>query len=115
MKADRTTKQPAFNLLKNDGQAPQADNQVITKVFMNNGTEFDVVPGSFKFYITAGDRPQPFVQFQTWLSHTISVESSNNDKDLMVRNVNWKLHTVEVFPASVAGVAFLTAEEDTNE
>lgn len=113
MKAERVPEQPAFNLLKNDGINPQAENKQITKLFLTNGSEFDILPGSFRFYITAGDRPQPFVQVKALLPHVVSETVAANGRDSH-RNVRFALHTLEFFPAHVSGVGYLAddAEED---
>lgn len=92
MKAEKSSHPPKFNLTKIDGQVPQRDADVISKVYLTSGATFDIVPGSFHFYTTPGDRPVPFIQFES-----------------KIWNENSELcsHIVEVFPASVAGIAYL--------
>lgn len=103
MKAEKSNSQPAFNLFKPEKQADMQDAKVISKVWLTNGIEYDVIPGTFHFYTTKGDRPQPFVQFQAkLLAYTI-------DDDIHCKSL---VHTVEVFPASVAGVGYLTPKEN---
>jgi hypothetical protein len=101
MKAEKSNEQPAFNLFKPEGQRDMQDAKVITKVWLTNGMEYDVIPGTFHFFTTKGDRPQPFVQFQAQLGVMVGGDYKSAQ------------HTVEVFPASVAGVGYLT--EDANE
>lgn len=102
MKGEVSNQNPAFNLFRPEGQRDMEDAKVITKVWLTNGMEYDVVPGSFHYFTTKGDRPQPFVQFQARLA---SVE--NDDTENNVRHMVMALHTIEVFPASVAGVGYL--------
>lgn len=101
MKAEKSEEQPAFNLFKPEGQSDMQDAKIITKIWLTNGMEYDVIPGTFHFYTTKGDRPQPFVQFQALL---YGMPKGVNDTVVP--------HTIEVFPASVAGVGYLTLESE---
>jgi len=113
MKAEKGKELPAFDLTKIDEKAAQADNKIITKVFTVTGAEYDIIPGSFKFKISVGDRPQHFVQFKAVMPHVLKETIGANARD-NVRNIALKLHTMEFFPAHIAGVAYLAddAEDD---
>lgn len=111
MKGEISKEPPAFNLFRPEGQRDMENAKVITKVWLTNGKEFDVIPGTFHFYTTKGDRPQPFVQFQCYEVHNNTTVISEDARDIK-RTVEWKPHTVEVFPASVAGIGYLTPEAD---
>lgn len=104
MKAEVTSQTPAFNLTKPDGTSPQTNAKTVTKVFLTNGMEYDIVPGSFNYFVTPGDRPVPFIQFKalTWV---------DNDNDEIITVADRVLHTFEFFPASVAGVGYPTEDE----
>lgn len=94
MKSEFTEKDPKFNLLKPDGLRGQVHAEAVTDVLLNDGRWYRIVEGSFKFYRTSGDKAVPFVQFVT--------------DALANEYVAGK--TVEVFPASVSGVAYKSAD-----
>lgn len=98
MKAEFTEKDPKFNLLKPDGVRGQAHSEVITQVLLNDGTWYAIAKGSFKFFKTAGDKAVPFVQFDT-------LDTDENGRHLRI----------EVFPASVCGIAYLAPLEGAVE
>lgn len=98
MKAESTNKNPKFNLLKPDGVRSQAHSEAVTKVLLNDGRWYDIIPGSFKFYRTSSDKAVPFVQFKI--------------DEVDDRLAGLEGHTIEVFPATVAGLAYSTDEDE---
>lgn len=96
MKAESTDQAPAFNVLEPDGQRGQVHPKEITAVLLNDGRWYQIKYGSFKFYKTGSG--VPFVQFK--LSGIEFDDSDTGD------------YLVEVFPATVAGVAYPTFNED---
>lgn len=95
MKAESTEQTPAFNLLEPDGQRGQAHSKEISRVLLNDGKWYEIEPGSFKFYKTGAG--VPFVQFKV------------NGGDFDCPDADDYL--IEVFPASVAGVAYPAPSE----
>jgi len=95
MKAVPTNKMPKFNLLNPDGERPQTDAENITDVLLNDGHWYEIKRGSFKFYKT-GDKGVPFVQFDVTYTEQYSPVAGRR---------------VEVFPASVCGIAYAVAPE----
>jgi hypothetical protein len=101
MKPEKTSELPAMNLFRPEDAREMVDSKEVTKVWLTNGKEFEVIPGTFHYFVTKGDRPQPFIQFQyeEWVGSPMKGES--------------KVFTVEVFPVSMAGVGYLTEETDS--
>ena len=96
MKAEFTQKNPKFNLMQADGIRSQTHSEDITNVLLTDGIWYLIEKGSFKFYKTSGDRAVPFIQFK--------VARGAFDAE---RGVSVAGKIVEVFPASVVGVAYL--------
>lgn len=101
MKVENTEKNPKFNLLSPDGTRAQVHSETISDVLLNDGHWYEIVPGSFKFYRTkppaAGAPAVPFVQFDVALTEHYHPVGGKR---------------VEVFPASVAGLAYVPQEDD---
>lgn len=97
MKAEFTEENPKFNLLQPDGIRSQAHSEVISNVLLTDGKWYLIELGSFKFYKTAGDKAVPFVQFKVIHSGFAPGEGASPAAGKVV----------EVFPASVVGVAYL--------
>jgi hypothetical protein len=112
MQQEKTSIPPAANILRPEAKQDQANYHSITKVFMQNGTEYDIIPGSFKFFLTTGDRPQPYVQFKTILSHVEKeiVTGININRELAL-----KLHTLQFWPVAIAGWAFLDDDAESDQ
>lgn len=102
MKVEHTNKMPKFNLLQPDGVRPQTHSQNVSHVLLNDGHWYAIVPGSFKFYRTdATEGPGvPFVQFD--------IDNDLDNDEMLVGK------RVEVFPASVCGLAY-TPDEGNKE
>lgn len=83
---------PKLNLLKPDGVRNQASATDVTTVLLDGEGWVAVVPGSFHFYKTAGDKPVPFVQFDV-----IGDPASPSKMEK---------YRVEVFPTAIAGLAY---------
>lgn len=92
MKIENSSIGPKLNLLKPDGVRPQAGASEIDYVLLDTHGWVKVIPGSFHFYKTAGDKPVPFVQFDVIGSPT--------------GNANGDVYRVEVFPTAIAGLAY---------
>ena len=86
MKIEESNGGPVFNLLKPDGVRDQASAADITMVLVSDAGWQPIIPGSFHFYKTKGDKPVPFVQFDVI------------DEGRKMR--------IEVFPTSISGVAY---------
>jgi hypothetical protein len=99
MKAETTDNDPKFNLLKPDGVRSQAHSEVISQVLLNDGIWYQIKEGSFKFFKTSGDKAVPFVQFKL------------ND-EIVDADGTRRRHVIEVFPASVVGIAYTTVEAE---
>ena len=98
MKVETTSKTPKFNLMQPDGIRSQADVEDIAFVLLNDGKWYKIIQGSFKFYRTEQSTKNPgvpFVQFDT----TLEINESGG----VVR--------MEVFPATVAGIAYSKPSE----
>lgn len=88
---------PKLNLLKPDGVRNQASATDVTCVLLDGEGWVAVVPGSFHFYKTAGDKPVPFVQFDV----IGNPAGSGMGK-----------HRVEVFPTAIAGLAYPVTDNE---
>ena len=104
MKAESTDETPAFNIMKHDGIRSQAHNKVISRVLLTDGKWYDIIPGSFKFYKTSPDKAVPFVQFD--------YERENQSAFMKGGSLPPVPTRVEVFPASVAGWAYVIENEN---
>ncbi len=98
MKAERADFMPKVNLLEPEGVRSQAHNEQITHVFLTAGFCFKIEPGSFHFYKAPGDRAVPFVLFDV-----------SDDEE----NGPMSGHRMEMWPASVAGWAYIPSAEES--
>lgn len=89
---------PKLNLLKPDGIRNQAGASDVDCVLLDTHGWVKVIPGSFHFYKTSGDKPVPFVQF---------------DMIGDPANGGGSVYRVEVFPTAIAGLAY--PRPDDNE
>ena len=103
MKVETSSVPPKFNLLNADGTRSQAHSEEITDVLLNDGRWYGIEKGSFKFYRTGGDKSVPFIQFK--VPRWNGGGSTPNPPTM-----NGK--TIEVFPASVVGIAYRENEDD---
>lgn len=87
MKAEDSDKDSKLNIMNFQGVKPQTDGGVVTKIILSSGTVVSCLKGSFHFYITKGDKPMPYVQFDT-------------------EDIGTGIMRVELFPTHVAGVAY---------
>lgn len=99
MKIETSESGPKLNLLKPDGVRNQASATDVTSVLLDGEGWVAVVPGSFHFYKTAGDKPVPFVQFDV-----IGNPASTNPMAGKYR--------VEVFPTAIAGLAYPMTDDE---
>lgn len=99
MKVEHTDKQPKFNLMQPDGVRGQVHSEVISDVLLNDGHWYEIKPGSFKFYKTnqSSGVGVPFVQFD--IAYTEQYRPVAGKR-------------VEVFPASICGLAYTPSEDD---
>ena len=88
---------PKLNLLKPDGVRNQTSGADVNAVLLDGEGWTAIVPGSFHFYKTAGDKPVPFVQF-----------------DVIGNPANGELrkYRVEVFPTAIAGLAYPLSDDE---
>lgn len=93
MKVESTNRTPKFNLLASDGVRDQTEADEINFV-MIDGLWRTIIPGSFKFYVTTGAKPVPFVQFDM----VNSPGTGGLDPECYYR--------CEVFPTAIMGVAY---------
>lgn len=98
MKIEESKNGPRLNLLKPDGVRDQAHAEEVSHVLLSDTGWVKIIPGSFHFYKTAGDKPVPFVQFDI-----IGDPVTGNGG-------GWK-HRIEVFPTAIAGLAYPTGHE----
>jgi hypothetical protein len=89
---------PKLNLLKPDGVRDQASATDVTCVLLDGEGWINVIPGSFHFYKTAGDKPVPFVQFDIAGNPASPVPTGN--------------YRVEVFPTAIAGLAYPITDDE---
>ena len=102
MKIETSESGPKLNLLKPDGVRDQASATEVTHV-MVEGFWRQIIPGSFHFYKTAGDKPVPFVQFDVVANPaTGGVDPDNN-------------YRVEVFPTAISGLAYPVSTRPDDE
>lgn len=97
MKIEESQSGPKLNLLKPDGVRDQAGASDVEYVLLDTHGWVKVIPGSFHFYKTAGDKPVPFIQFDMIGSPT----GNNGD-----------IYRVEVFPTAIAGLAYLRGSDE---
>mgnify|MGYP003606749741 CR=1 FL=1 len=91
MKIEESQEGPKLNLLKPEGVRNQSSAENVTMVLLADTGWQPIVPGSFHFYKTAGDKPVPFVQFDV---------IDGNDK-----------MRIEVFPTAIAGLSYPCPDE----
>lgn len=84
---------PKLNLLKPDGVRDQTNAANVTAVLLDGEGWVNIVTGSFHFYKTAGDKPVPFVQFDTYGDPGGIGDGSRK-------------YRIEVFPTAIAGLAY---------
>ncbi len=87
MKAEDSIKDSKLNVLNFSDKKSQVDAGEVTKILLTNGNWINCIKGSFHFFITTTERPMPFIQFDT-------------------EDVGAGVMRVEMFPTSVAGVAY---------
>lgn len=87
MKAEDSDKDSKLNIMNFAGVKQQVDGALVTKVLTSSGKWISCLKGSFHFYITKGDKPMPYVQFDT-------------------EDISTGVMRVELFPTHVAGVAY---------
>lgn len=92
MKIETSESGPKLNLLKPDGVREQTGSADVTMVLLDSAGWQPIIPGTFHFYKTAGDKPVPFVQFD-------------------VLDESGKKMRIEVFPTAIAGLAYPTDDE----
>lgn len=92
---------PKLNLLKPDGVRNQTSGADVNAVLLADSGWVGIVPGSFHFYKTAGDKPVPFVQFD------IKYNPANPN--------GFDRYRVEVFPTAIAGLAYPVSESDEGD
>ena len=97
MKIETSESGPKLNLLKPDGIRNQANASEIDYVLLDTHGWVKIIPGSFHFFKTAGDKPVPFVQFDMLGSPT--GHSSG-------------VYRVEVFPTAIAGLAYERSDDE---
>lgn len=94
MKIETSEIGPKFNLLKPDGTRNQVHAEDVTHVLLSDTGWKRIIPGSFHFYKTAGDKPVPFVQFDTVADPCTGGIDTNTH------------YRIEVFPTAIAGLAY---------
>lgn len=97
MKIETNKNGPKLNLLQPDDVRDQASASEVEYVLLDTHGWVKVIPGSFHFYKTAGDRPVPFIQFDMIGSPT----GNNGD-----------VYRVEVFPTAIAGLAYSRGDNE---
>lgn len=97
MKIEESANGPKLNLLKPDGVRDQAGASDVTYVLLDTHGWVRVIPGSFHFFKTAGDKPVPFIQFDM----TGSPDGNTGG-----------VYRVEVFPTAIAGLAYARPDND---
>jgi hypothetical protein len=90
MKAEDSEKDSKLNIMNFMGVKQQVDGALVTKIILSSGQVISCTKGSFHFYITKGDKPMPYVQFDT-------------------EDIGQGTMRVELFPTHVAGVAYYDA------
>jgi hypothetical protein len=89
---------PKLNLLKPDGTRNQTGSSDVIAVLLDGEGWTAILPGSFHFYKTAGDKPVPFVQF-----------------DVIGNPANsgvFGKYRIEVFPTAIAGLAYPVDDDE---
>lgn len=89
MKGEKTNIKPALDMTNPEGTAEQSEAAKIIGVWLNNGQSYDIVHGSFHYYVTDTERPVPFVRFDAYVSSPVT-------------NQTYVQH-IECFPASLTG------------
>jgi hypothetical protein len=92
MKIETSESGPKLNLLKPDGVRDQASAANVDAVLLADNGWVPIIPGTFHFYKTAGDKPVPFVQFDV----------VDNGKKIRV----------EVFPTAIAGLSYPCPDDE---
>lgn len=100
MKIETSESGPKLNLLQPDGVRNQASADDVTHVLLDGLGWRRIIPRSFHFYKTAGDKPVPFVQFDV----VADPSSGGVDTDTHYR--------VEVFPTAIAGLAYPVQDDE---
>jgi len=93
VKIEESPNGPKLNLLKPEGTRNQAHAADVTCVLLADDGWLPIVPGTFHFYKTAGDKPVPFVQFDVIGNPGAAWADSQK-------------YRVEVFPTSIGGLAY---------
>lgn len=94
MKAEQSNVAPLLDFRSPDGVRKQTDAE-ITAVLIGN-TWMEIVPGSFHYYFTTGEKPIPFLQFDAILP-----DDCNNH-----------ISRIEVFPSVIGGYAYDIPEDN---
>lgn len=101
MNIEESVSGPKLNLLKPDGVRDQARADNVSVVLLDGEGWVNIIPSSFHFYKTSGDKPVPFVQFDV-IGNPAGILGGHDDRT----------YRVEVFPTAIAGLAY---ELDDNE
>ncbi len=98
MKIETSNNGPKLNLLKPDGVRDQAGATDVDYVLLDTHGWIKIIRGSFHFFKTSGDKPVPFVQFDTIGGHKWGDEG--------------EVYRVEVFPTAIAGLAYPRPDDE---
>ena len=112
MKTEHTETPPRFNLMKPDGVRSQGHARDVTHVMLNNGHTYPIQPGSFKFYRVNSNTGVPYVTFIVSQNYG---EFGSYDEDGRTARDPLAGQQIEVFPASITGIAYDAKVEESEE
>jgi hypothetical protein len=94
MKVEDSAQEPKLNLLQPEGQRSQGHAENVSDVLVNDLGWMPVIEGTFHYYVSQGKGGKPGVPF---IQFEIADDGANK--------------VVELFPTSVAGIAYKKVEE----
>lgn len=97
---EKTDTKPVFDPREPTGARPQQESADITHVILTNGHTIPILKGSFHYYVTTGQKPLPYVTFDT-------IAIGNPQHEQVCR--------IETMPVNIAGIAYYVNDDRNAE